>query len=135
MGTNFYLYTRDRKLRDTLGRGTVFTRTPCAGYELHIAKTSFGWKPLFEEHENIHSVSDLKKLYESSDQIQIFDEYGNEYDWAEFKERVVDFGAPNYDVDWRTAENNDMSEVDKSRMIGEEFISSDGYRFSKRQFS
>lgn len=135
MGTNFYLYTRKRELRNTLGRKAVFTRAPSCGYELHIAKTSCGWKPLFEEHENIHSVADIKNIYESSDLIQIFDEYGNEYDWDEFVDRVVQFGAPDYSVHWRTAQDNDMAEVDKRRMIEDEFTSSDGYRFSKREFN
>ena len=50
-------------------------------------------------------------------------------------DRVVQFGAPDYSVHWRTAQDNDMAEVDKRRMIEYEFTSSDGYRFSKREFS
>lgn len=91
---------------------------PGFGYMVHIAKTSAGWKPLFEAHEHIRSVADLKLLYNKGN-VQIYDEYNQEYSWDEFVKRVVNFGDNH---NWRTGGGN-------------EFTSVDGYRFSEDSFS
>ena len=84
MGTNFYLRMRE----------------PIAVYdEFHIAKTSYGWKPLFEAHHkgfdgdeepDITSVADIRREYETG-KYDIVDEYGDVYDWDGFEERVLRF--------------------------------------------
>jgi hypothetical protein len=74
MGTNFYLRKKKPRL--------VYD-------EIHIAKTSWGWKPLFEQHiGEIESVRQLKNAYDSGEYI-IVDEEGDEYNWEEFDERVL----------------------------------------------
>ena len=37
--------------------------TPYFGYEIHIGKKSYGWKPLFQEHKNAYSsVEEMKEF-------------------------------------------------------------------------
>lgn len=130
MGTNFYMFTNKKELKPMLGTKATLADEPEFGYEIHIAKTSCGWKPCFEAHDNIRSVADLKLLYDMGG-VKIFDEYGTEYDWDEFVERVVNFGSSN---NWRTHRENDRT---ASRRYSEdcyEFTSVDGYRFSTREF-
>lgn len=133
MGTNFYLYTRNKGARSLLGNKVELTDDPDFGYLLHIAKTSFGWKPLFEEHERVHSVADLKLLFDQIPYAQILDEYGRAYTWPEFEERVIHFG--DNENNWRTMANNDLH-IPRSSVYDDdyEYISSDGFRFSKNEF-
>ena len=119
MGTNFYMFTRKRELKPMFGSKVELTDEPEFGYEIHIAKTSAGWKPCFEAHEHIRSVADLKLLYDLGD-VSILDEYGKEYNWQGFVERVVKFGD---ERNWRV-NTDDYSE----------FTSIDGYRFVTREF-
>lgn len=93
MGTNFYLFTQDRAIKDCFYSARwELTDTPDFGYELHIAKTSCGWLPLFEASGDIRSVKDIKSIYDTGE-FKIFDEYGTEYNWDEFKERVLQFNG------------------------------------------
>lgn len=128
MSTNFYMFTKKKELKPFFGSKLELVDEPDFGYELHIAKTSAGWQPLFEAHEQIRSVADLKMLYDKGG-VQILDEYGKEYTWPEFEERVVNFGN---ERNWRTAQNHDQP---PSTFSGcNEFISVDGYRFIDRVF-
>ena len=68
------------------------TDEPDFGYEIHIAKTSCGWLPLFQAHEKLYSVRDFKAAYDTGE-FKIFDEYGTEYDWEGFDERVLKFNG------------------------------------------
>lgn len=86
MGTNFYLKSRiPRQVYD----------------KYHIAKTSVGWRPLFQENPEgefgwnqypepmeIRSVSDIKRAYDTGT-FAIVDEYGDEYTWEQFEKRVL----------------------------------------------
>lgn len=94
MGTNFYLLTKNKKIAEQWSpRGATLTDFPDFGYEIHIAKTSAGWLPLFQCHEDtLSSVKDYKKAYDTG-AFNIYDEYGNEYDWATFTERVLNFNG------------------------------------------
>lgn len=125
MGTNFYMFTNRKELKPLFGKKSEVVDEPEFGYEIHIAKTSCGWKPSFEAHEHIRSVADIKLLYDKGG-VKIYDEYGTEYDWNGFVDRVVNFGN---ERNWRTLDNNEYQ-----CYPGHEFISVDGYRFSKNEF-
>lgn len=87
MGTNFYLQSRIPR--------QVYDR-------YHVAKTSWGWRPLFQENPEtdercyedydeqleISSVADFKAAYDTGN-YAIVDEYGEEYAWEEFESRVL----------------------------------------------
>ena len=65
------------------------TDTPYFGYEIHIAKTSAGWLPLFQAHKDgISSVAEYKTAYDTG-KFRIYDEYGTEYNWDAFEVRVL----------------------------------------------
>ena len=127
MGTNFYLFTQDKTKKPLLGDKANIVDDPDFGYKIHIAKTSCGWQPSFEAHQNISSVNDIKSLYDMGG-FRIFDEYGAEYNWGAFEDRVVNFGS---DIHWRNAANNEFD----TSYADHEFTSFDGYRFTHDEFS
>lgn len=89
MGTNFYLATDNKDVRNQyFGYDYQIVDEPNWGYEIHIAKTSAGWLPLFQKHNCFRSVKELKELYETGFFI-IYDEYNTIYDWAAFEDRVI----------------------------------------------
>lgn len=93
MGTNFYLSTNDREVCDKyFGYDYELTDTPKWAYQIHIAKTSCGWLPLFQSHKCFSSISELKKLY-TTGKFKIWDEYGSVYNWEEFDKRVLQFNG------------------------------------------
>ena len=76
MDTNFYMMTK--KKQNSLGYRQFLTDEQNWGYAIHIAKTSSGWPVIYESHENIKCVNDIKSVYDS-DQCIIYDEYNNRY--------------------------------------------------------
>ena len=89
MGTNFYMMTSDKEAANEWFEDSYeLTDYPQWGYSIHIAKTSGGWKPLFQEHNRIHSVNDIK-LIMSTGKFSIYDEYGTIYTWNEFVKRLL----------------------------------------------
>lgn len=91
MGTNFSFYNKE--VKETIEK--LQEKYPDLDLQipnLHIAKTSAGWKPLFNKTKYYSSVAEIYKYYHSDDNILIFDEYGTEYDWDAFVERVINFG-------------------------------------------
>lgn len=58
--------------------------------EIHIAKTSAGWKPVFQSSENFRSVDELKSYYLLNfNTFEIVDEYNRVYNWEDFSDRVL----------------------------------------------
>lgn len=92
MGTNFYLRSEKlyKECEEFEKNYDIYIEKP----EIHIAKTSGGWKPLFQKNILFSSVKELKEFYCRSG-LDIFDEYDNRYTWAEFTERVIEFGDKN----------------------------------------
>jgi len=93
MGTNFYFFTKDKSAVEKYACNEYeLTDTPEFGYEIHIAKTSCGWLPLFQYRETMPSVKAMKTAYDT-DKLKIIDEYRREYTWTEFDERVLKFNG------------------------------------------
>ena len=94
MGTNFYMITKNKTMASIYAPYSYeLTDTPYFGYEIHVAKTSCGWLPLFQGHKNgINSVSEYKAAYETGE-FDIVDEYGTSYNWNEFEDRVLKFNG------------------------------------------
>lgn len=97
MGTNFYLLTKEKKAAQKFAPYSyTLTDEPYFCYQIHIAKTSAGWLPLFQAHKDgIHSVSDLRSAVSSGD-FEIIDEYGVFYDWEQFSKRVLEWNGGIY---------------------------------------
>lgn len=137
MGTNFYMMTKSKQAAEEwFGSKISLTDEPDWGYSIHIAKRSCGWHPLFEEHERIHSVNDIKLAMETGEFI-IYDEYNKVFTWEEFVEGVVNWGDENS----LTHINPDRNMPDFNKIYGRNysddrcFLSADGYEFCKVEFS
>lgn len=129
MGTNFYLMTKSRDKRDKWFTISEFSLTdsPIWGYEIHIAKTSCGWLPSFEAHKKVRSVRDIKQIYDEGE-FQIFDEYGQEYDWDGFEKRVLNFNRDNSDA------LSHLKEFNKAEYRGCVYKDDQGYEFVDWEF-
>ena len=152
MGTNFYLQTANKETANKyFSYDYTLTDTPTWGYEIHIAKTSAGWLPLFQSHENtINSVSDIKILFDTGEFI-IKDEYGETYNWEEFTERVLNHNNGTLKNNPNREEKTDYDDlycrkikIPISHFDGvygtnycqnEYFTDNEGYEFTTREFS
>lgn len=102
MGTNYSFFTKNKQLakeyfparimpNDRRCDGAVLVDEPEFGYEIHIAKTSYGWVPLFESHiPTFGNFTELESFYMAhKDDLTVLDEYGTEYSWDEFKNMMI----------------------------------------------
>lgn len=128
MGTNFYMYTKDKRIKDFAPFTYKIVDRPDFGYEIHIGKTSAGWVPLFMEHHQIKSIRDYKRLYNLFPDSAIYDENGDKYTWPEFTERVLQFNNGTKDV-------KDIKEFDEENFDYIYHKDLDGYQFSRWEFS
>ena len=151
MGTNFYFFTKEKSAaEDRFPVSYELTNDPEFGYRIHIAKTSCGWLPLFQAHANCHSVNEMKTIYDTGF-FQIIDEYGERYDWEEFRERVLEFNggvagaqpqisvernksAPFYDANMPDHIPVSHFEYADGAYAEEYFKDSQGYEFDERWF-
>ncbi len=124
MSTNFYF-------RHDFGYGEI--------YEIHIAKTTGGWLPLFEKHRNINSVKDIKTAYNTG-QFDIVDEYDDVYTWDEFENRVINWNKDNPKALSHILPPKDFAQEQViqyygTRYEGDMFFADDeGYEFCNREF-
>ena len=90
MGTNYYLFTKNKKITQKYAPYSyVLVDEPHFGYKIHIGKCSMGWLPLFEAHSHgIRSIKEYKAAYDTG-KFKIYDEYNREYTWPEFEEKVL----------------------------------------------
>lgn len=102
MGTNYYFFTKNKKLakeyfpwvNDLMDRpddGAVLTDNPDFGYEIHLNKLSYGWKPLLQRHPKAFTTfKKLEEFYHAhEDDLKIYDEYNREYTFEEYKEELI----------------------------------------------
>lgn len=154
MGTNFYLITKDKEACLSVSPYKYYlTDVPYFAYEIHIAKTSAGWLPLFEKHTGISSVRDLKEIY-ATGKFDISDEYGKIYNWGEFDKRVLQHNGGIYGVinttpveidrtssslfyDKNMPDHTPVShfEYNFGEYAKEYFKDPDGYEFTDHEFS
>lgn len=159
MGTNFYMITKNKEMAQRYAPYSYeLTDTPYFGYEIHVAKTSFGWLPLFQEHKDgINSVAEYKVAYDTNE-FKIYDEYGCEYNWDAFDDRVLKFngGVLGAQEPKKIEQNKYFRWYDKSMpdycpvshisgslqsykfdglFANDYFVDADGFEFSRSEFS
>ena len=160
MGTNFYMITKNKTMASIYAPYSYeLTDTPYFGYEIHIAKTSCGWLPLFQGHKDgINSVSEYKAAYETGE-FDIVDEYGTSYNWDEFEDRVLKFNGgirgvqdpekierdkssifydknlPEYSPISHIGGTKQSYKYDFEEFYNDYFEDSEGFEFDKRSFS
>lgn len=121
MGTNFYMRAKEPRVE------LIYD-------ELHIAKTSCGWLPLFQStpEEGVESLEDLRGKYESG-AYEIYDEYGEPYTWDEFVHRVVEWDKRQ--VEAGRDPDTLHSHVDSVRARSlDEYKDPEGYEFCRTEF-
>jgi len=143
MGTNFYLFTTDGETKKLFGDSYELTENPKLGYQLHIAKTSQGWLPLFQMSQNIRSVKDIENVYKSDLNINIIDEYNEVWGWTEFCARVLKWNGGIKGIIKQELINGEyipISHLDYNSgysgySINHYYKDSEGYEFSYTDFS
>lgn len=101
MGTNFYFKLDNReKIKQAVDNNDFdLARELMDDCEIHLAKTSCGWLPLFQAHPGkFESVAEMKVFYETTPGVTIIDEYDDEYTWEAFDDRVLKFNGGIYGV-------------------------------------
>lgn len=104
MGTNYYFMTRNKDLVHkyfavehdgyTTDEEYEIVDNPYLGYEIHLNKCSLGWRPLFQEHKEFDSFDKLEEFYMAhKDDLEIYDEYGDKFEWLEYKKIIFDHAA------------------------------------------
>ena len=96
MGTNYYLVTRNKVLAHDYFEGEYkLVDEPDFGYEIHLNKLSYGWKPLFQRHNKAFKTwNELQKFYlDHASDLKIYDEYETYYEFWEYKKKILDHAA------------------------------------------
>ena len=104
MGTNFYFMTKNKDLvhkhfavEHSWGVSDEEYRIvedPYLGFEIHLNKLSFGWRPLFQKHKEFSSWDKLEAFYMAhKDDLEIYDEYGEKFEWLDYKKRIFNHAA------------------------------------------
>lgn len=151
MGTNYYLLTKNKETAKKLAPYSYkLTDKPYFAYEIHLAKTSCGWLPLFQAHrEGISSVDDIRNVYNLRD-VELFNEYGERVFWATFEAGVLHHNggiagvAPRERYD-KTSKYADMDMPDylpvshfdygRGKYASHYFKDKEGYEFTYDDFS
>lgn len=140
MGTNFYLFTQDKEEKEKYFLSDYeLTEFPSLGYLVHIAKTSYGWLPLFQMRETIKSTKDIERIVKAEN-IFIVDENGETYSWDGFKERVLNFNGGvkgKVKPELVGGEYIPVSHFDYNNGINSHryYLDGDGYEFTVGEFS
>lgn len=94
--------------------------------EIHIFKTSMGWKPLFQSNENWSSVKELKEYYNKYKDLLVFiDEYNEEKDFDEMMK----------DVETKAKDSKNKSHIPGSTSYFKIYTDDEGYEFTNIEFS
>lgn len=125
MGTNYYMSTPDKEVKEKYLRNYELTDKPTWGYEIHIVKLSAGWIPLFQAHEGaFNSYAELQKLV-STGHFIIYDEYMQIFTWEEFDAKVQS---------WMKRRKELKSHLSPECYGLNTFLDGDGYEFVRRYF-
>jgi len=97
MGTNFYLMSKNKdSVKKYFGQYPTddaysIVDEPYLGYQMHICKRSYGWKPLFQKHDCFNTFAEFEDFYKNnSEDYQIYDEYDELYSFEKFKQAMID---------------------------------------------
>lgn len=140
MGTNFYFHTKNKIMAEKYaGQEYTLTDSPDWAYEIHIAKTSAGWLPLFQYRETMPSVQTMKEAYDTGE-FKIYDEYDREYNWEQFDERVLKFNGGVRGAIKTVKEQNEEIPISHFKYSNGMYVNMyltdcDGFEFTRGDFS
>lgn len=128
MSTNYYLKLKEEK-RNQLDNllNIIFNEkfkniyndeiTSIINKEIHIGKSSSGWRPLFERTNYFESLKEFIKFYnDHKSDFDIVDEYNRIISWEEFEKEMIINKSGNFSQDYSY------------------YFDEDGYWFNKREF-
>lgn len=105
MGTNYYMITKNSKIahehfanrldvtgwEEYVDQEYELSDIPDFHYVIHLNKLSYGWRPLFQIHKAFSTFAQLEQFYKEHEKdLLIKDEYGEEFDWDEYKKEIFD---------------------------------------------
>lgn len=104
MGTNYYFMTRNKELAHkhfavehdwgVTDKEYDIVDEPFLGYEIHLNKLSYGWRPLFQRHKAFKTWNELEKFYyDHENDLCVYDEYGTLWTFSDYKQHVFDHFA------------------------------------------
>ena len=104
MGTNYYLFTKNRDLVHkhfavehdwgVTDQEYEIVEYPQLGYQIHVCKLSWGWLPLFQRHKAFKTWAEFEEFYRShSNHLSLIDEYDHFMMFDDFKTRVFEHAA------------------------------------------
>ena len=104
MGTNYYLFTKNRDLVHkhfavehdwgVTDQEYEIVEYPQLGYQIHVCKLSWGWLPLFQRHKAFKTWAEFEEFYRShSNHLSLIDEYDHFMTFDDFKTRVFEHAA------------------------------------------
>ena len=104
MGTNYYFMTKNKELArkhfaveydwGVTNEEYNIVDEPFLGYEIHLNKLSYGWRPLFQQHKAFKTWNELEKFYyDHESDLCVYDEYGTLWTFPEYKQHVFDHAA------------------------------------------
>jgi len=136
MGTNFYFKVKgvDKIAEQFKGLSSLITDEMVDNlkyrlFDIHIGKTSSGWKPIFESQSYFKTMDELESFYEQHKETLIMeDEYGTPYTWEELKERLFD---------WNPKGKSSLRDANKEGYNRDNsyYIDNRGYEWTKSKFS
>ena len=135
MGTNFYFKVKgvDQIAEQFKGLSSLISDEMVENlkyrlFNIHIGKTSAGWKPIFESQEYFKTMDELESFYEQhKETLAMEDEYGTEYTWEELKERLFN---------WNPTGKSNVRNADKEKYNynGSYYRDNRGYEWTKSNF-
>ena len=106
MGTNYYLFTKNKKIMQDNFNEFALTDSPEFGYERHICKLSYGCKPILQGAECFKTFKELFDLCEKTHEFLVLDEYGIQYNFDKFEDLLVNHAnQERYPLKWIKKEN------------------------------
>ncbi|HEY5562731.1 MAG TPA: hypothetical protein VIK72_13425 [Clostridiaceae bacterium] len=136
MGTNFYFRVKgaDKIAEQFKGLSSLITDDMIDGLKyrlvnIHIGKTSCGWKPLFESQSYFKSMDELEAFYQQhKETIIVEDEYETEYTWEGLKERLFN---------WNPTGKSCVKDANKEEYNYHDsyYVDNTGYEWTKSEFS
>ena len=104
MGTNYYLFTKNRDLVHkhfatehdwgVTNQEYEIVEYPQLGYQIHVCKLSWGWLPLFQRHKAFKTWAEFEEFYRRhSNHLSLIDEYDHFMAFDDFKTRVFEHAA------------------------------------------
>lgn len=119
MSTNYYFRLKKEK-RDQLDTlfNIIFNKNFKIIYneeiiailnkEIHIGKTSYGWRPLFQKTDYFNSLKELILFYNlNKNDFDIVDEYNRIISWEEFEKEMIINKSGNFSKDYNYYFDND----------------------------